>query len=249
MKRFALILLWPAGLFFPSLITAATASSAPTFNKDIAPILYNNCAGCHRPGEVAPFSLLSYQDASKRAKLIATVTARRYMPPWKPEPGFGDFADPHRLTDEQIARIQQWADSGALEGDSTDKIEPPKFIEGWQLGTPDLIVQMPEAFTVPADGRDIYRCFVVPLNLTEDKSVAAVEFRPGNRKVVHHSILHLEQPGPDRRRDGADQRPGYNCFGGGGVGLEGGLGGWVPGQRPEFLPDGVARSLPKGSDL
>jgi hypothetical protein len=89
----------------------------------------------------------------------------------------------------------------------------------------------------------------VPLNLTEDKSVAAIEFRPGNRKVVHHSILHLEQPGRDRRRDGADGRPGYNCFGGGGVGVEGGLGGWVPGQRPDFLPDGVGRSVPKGSDL
>ena len=238
-------------LLFCLALSSATAAEAATvtFNKDIAPIIYANCAGCHRPGEVAPFSLLSYQDAAKRAKQIATVTARRYMPPWKPEPGFGDFADSHRLTDEQIARIQQWADSGALEGDATDKLAAPKFTEGWQLGTPDLIVQMSEVFTVPADGRDIYRCFVVPLNLTEDKNVAAVEFRPGNRKVVHHAILHLEQPGADRRRDGADRRPGYNCFGGGGVGLEGGLGGWVPGQRPEFLPDGVARSLPKGSDL
>jgi mono/diheme cytochrome c family protein len=242
---------WILKVLFCLLVFSATAAEAApvTFNKDIAPILYANCASCHRPGEIAPFSLLSYQDAAKRAKLIATVTARHYMPPWKPEPGFGDFAGAHRLTDDQIAHIQQWAESGAPEGDPADRIEPPKFTEGWQLGKPDLVVQMPEAFTIPADGRDIYRCFVVPLNLTEDKSVAAVEFRPGNRKVVHHSILHLEQPGADRRRDGADQRPGYNCFGGGGVGVEGGLGGWVPGQRPEFLPDGVARSLPKGSDL
>jgi len=237
-------------LLFCLVFSCTAAVAAPvTFNKDIAPIIYSNCSSCHRPGEIAPFSLLSYQDAGKRAKLIASVTARRYMPPWKPEPGFGDFADVHRLTDQQIELIQNWANSGAVEGDAKDKIEPPKFAEGWQLGTPDLIVEMPQAFTVPADGRDIYRCFVVPLNLTEDKSVTAVEFRPGNRKVVHHSILHLEQPGVDRRRDGADGHPGYNCFGGGGVGVEGGLGGWVPGQRPEFLPDGVGRSVPKGADL
>jgi len=237
-------------IFVSLLFTCAGAEAAPvTFNKDIASIVYNNCAGCHRPGDIAPFPLLSYEDTAKRAKLIATVTARRFMPPWKPEPGYGDFADSRRLTDEQIQLIQDWASNGAPEGDAKDKIEPPKFTEGWQLGTPDLIVEMPKAFSVPADGRDIYRCFVVPLNLTEDKTVAAVEFRPGNRKVVHHSILHLEQPGVDRTRDGADGRPGYNCFGGGGVGVEGGLGGWVPGQRTEFLPDGVGRPIPKGADL
>jgi hypothetical protein len=242
-KRLSVLIL---GIFW----SCASIEAAPvTFNKDVAPILYANCSSCHRPGEIAPFPLLSYQDAAKRARLIATVTARRYMPPWKPEPGFGDFADVHRLTDEQIAQIQDWANNGAPEGNAPDRIEPPKFTEGWQLGTPDLVVEMPQAFTVPADGRDIYRCFVVPLNLTEEKSVAAVEFRPGNRKIVHHSILHLEQPGTDRRRDGADGRPGYNCFGGGGVGVEGGLGGWVPGQRPEFLPDSVGRSVPRGADL
>src|SRR5215831_1211953 len=108
-------------LFLGIFWSCASIEAAPvTFNKDIAPILYANCSSCHRPGEIAPFSLLSYQDAAKRAKLIATVTARRYMPPWKPEPGFGDFADVHRLTDEQIAQIQEWAGNGAPEGSAKD---------------------------------------------------------------------------------------------------------------------------------
>jgi hypothetical protein len=225
-------------------------AAAVTFNKDIAPILYKNCASCHRPGEVAPFSLLTYNDAAKRAALIANVTARRYMPPWKPEPGYGEFMDNLRLTDQEIQTIAEWAKGGAPEGDAKDQVEAPHFQEGWQLGKPDLIVQMSEAFTIPAEGRDIYRCFVLPLNLPEDRYVSAVEFRPGNRKVLHHSILHTEDPGPDRERDSADPAPGYNCFGGGGgVVGEGGLGGWVPGAAPHFLPENTARLVPQGSDL
>src|SRR6266550_863397 len=115
---------------------ATIAAAAPTFNKDIAPILYQNCATCHRPGEVAPFSLLTYQDAAKRASLIATVTAKRYMPPWKPEPGIGNFDHARRLTDEQIARIQEWNAAGAPEGDVADKPAVPTFPTGWQAGQP-----------------------------------------------------------------------------------------------------------------
>jgi hypothetical protein len=182
--------------------------------------------------------------------LIASVTAKRYMPPWKPEPGYGEFDDERRLTDAEIQLLDQWAKAGAPEGDAKDKPMPPQFQDGWQLGKPDLIVQMAEPYTVRAEGRDIYRCFVIPLNLTEDRYVSAVEFRPGNRKVVHHAILHIEEPGPDRQRDAADPGPGYNCFGGGGgITGDGGLGGWVPGATPRFLPDGVARFVPQGSDL
>ena len=130
------------------LLTAGAAFAAPTFNQDIAPILYENCALCHRPGEVAPFSLLSYQDASRRAKVIATVTRKRIMPPWKPEPGFGKFLHERRLTDQQIALIGEWAEAGSPEGDAKDKPVPPKFAEGWQAGTPDQVVKMAESFPV-----------------------------------------------------------------------------------------------------
>lgn len=222
---------------------------APTFNRDVAPILYRECAACHRPGEVAPFSLLTYQDAAKHAPLITTVTASRLMPPWKPEPGYGEFQDTHRLTDTEIATIQAWAKAGTPEGDPADRPAPPKFAEGWQLGEPDLVVEMPEPFSVPAGGPDIYQCFVLPLNLTEDREVTAVEFRPGNRKVVHHAIFYLDSFGNARGKDAGDPDPGYKCFGGPGVLPTGGLGGWAPGVRPRFLPEGVARPLPKGSDL
>src|SRR5215467_2424425 len=232
------------------LFVASPARAAVTFNKDIAPIIYKNCSSCHRPGEVAPFSLLSYSDAAKHASQIATATAKRFMPPWKPEPGYGEFDEERRLTDAEIQLLAEWAKAGVPEGDPRDKPVPPQFQDGWELGKPDLIVKMPEAYTVPAEGRDIYRCFVIPLNLSEDRYVAAIEFRPGNRKVVHHAILHTEEPGPDRQRDETDPGPGYNCFGGGGgITGEGGLGGWVPGTTPRFLPDGVARLVPSGSDL
>src|SRR5438105_6597869 len=134
-----------------------------TFTRDIAPILYKHCAGCHHPGEVAPFSLLTYQDAAKRAALIAEVTASRYMPPWKPAEGYGHFRGERRLSDIEIAKIREWAGAGAPEGDPARLPPVPKFSAGWQLGEPDLVAQMPEPFTVPADGPDLYQCFVIPL--------------------------------------------------------------------------------------
>src|SRR5438270_7404290 len=137
-----------------TMLPLAAGAAAPTFNKDIAPILYNNCAGCHRPGEVAPFSLMTYQDAAKRAALIAGVTKARVMPPWKAEPGYGDFKDARRLSDEQIATIQKWADNGAPEG-AGPKPTPPKFTDGWQLGNPtrwpQWLPKLPWLPVVPCD--------------------------------------------------------------------------------------------------
>ena len=126
-------------LFVLASTVATLAAAAPTFNQDIAPILYQNCATCHRPGEVAPFSLLTYQDAAKRASLIAAVTKKRYMPPWKPEPGYGDFDHVRRLTDDQIAQLQEWAATGAQEGDAANKPVVPTFPSGWQAGEPDQV--------------------------------------------------------------------------------------------------------------
>ncbi|MCH7593260.1 MAG: protein kinase, partial [Chloroflexi bacterium] len=165
------------------------------------------------------------------------------------EPGIGKFRNERRLTDAEIELIGKWAAAGAPEGDSGDLPRPPEFTEGWQLGEPDLIVKMAEPFSIPAGGKDIYRCFVIPLEIEKDMMVSAVEFRPGNRRVVHHSIMFLDAAGAARKLAGKDGQPGYESFGGPGVAATGGLGAWVPGLMPRLLPDGLGRFVKQGSDL
>lgn len=228
---------------------AFTSADGVTYCKDVAPILFEHCAGCHRPGEVGPFPLLTYRDAAKRANFLKEVTAERQMPPWKAVPGFGSFHGERRLSDAELKTLAAWADGGALEGDPKDLPPAPKFVDGWQLGKPDLVLEMPEAFTVSADGRDVYRCFVIPTGLKEDRTVAAVEFRPGNRTVVHHALYFLDNTGTARKKDGEDKGPGYASFGGVGFLPSGSLGGWAPGAMPRRLPDGVGKMLKKDSDL
>ena len=233
------------------LLTAATAgafAATPTYNQDIAPILYQNCAGCHRPGEVAPFSLLTYQDTAKRAALIATVTKARIMPPWKAEPGYGDFKDVRRLSEGQIALIQQWAGNGAPEGDPAAKPAPPKFTDGWQLGQPDKVVTIPTKFSVPADGPDVYRCFVIPMNLDQDVYMNALEFRADSRRTVHHALVFADPLGQGRKKAAGSPDGGYTCFGGPGI-LAGLVGGWAPGITPRKPVPGYAVTLTKGTDL
>ena len=236
-----------------AVLLAASASGAradvPTFSKDVAPILFDNCVSCHRPNEVAPFTLTSYDDAKRRAKTIARVTEDRFMPPWKAVPAHGEFKGVRRLTDAQVKTLRAWADAGAPEGDP--KLTPalPTFAEGWQLGEPDLVVSMSESYTLRAEGRDVYRCFVLPLNLGEDKFVEAVEYRPGNRKVVHHALFFLDTTGKARELDAADPGLGYARMGGPGFAPTGSLGGWAPGYMPQRLSEGVARRIKKGSDL
>ncbi|MBV9469373.1 MAG: hypothetical protein JOZ57_09010, partial [Abitibacteriaceae bacterium] len=222
-----------------------------TFNKDIAPIVYDNCASCHHPGEVAPFSLLSYADVKKRAKQIGLVTQDRTMPPWKADAGHEQFLDARRLTNQQIGMIKQWAEEGGAEGKPADLPKPPQFTSTWKLGQPDVILQPTEAYSLAADGADVYRCFVIPTNYTEDRWVSAFEVHPDNRKVVHHVIAYLDTSGKARQLDAADPGPGYTSSGGG-VGFnpsEGALGGWAPGNEPRHTPDGVGILLPKGADI
>lgn len=215
-----------------------------TFTRDIAPILYKHCAGCHHPGEVAPFSLITYADVAKRAALIAEVTGSRYMPPWKPSAGYGHFRGERRLTDLEIAKIRQWAAAGAPEGDPALLPPAPKFSAGWQLGEPDLVAQMPAPFTVPADGPDLYQCFVIPLPIAQQKFERAVEFRPGNAQVVHHALMFLDPMHIARR-----QASSYSCFGTPGFLPSGALGGWSPGSAPIVMPPGTATKLYKDTDL
>lgn len=226
---------------------AAASQPSPTYSEHIAPILHQNCANCHRAGEAAPFSLLSFDDAKRRAKTINRVVADRYMPPWKPVAGHGDFQGERRLTDEQIATIDDWVAAGAPEGDSALAPQPPEFVSGWQLGEPDLVLEMTEAAEIPAEGRDIYRYFAIPMKLDADQWVRAIEVRPSARTVVHHTLFFLDTSGKAVQLDKADTKAaGFN-----GRGFSRGvsLGGWAVGGTPMELSKGYALPMPKGSDF
>jgi mono/diheme cytochrome c family protein len=229
------------------------ADTRVTFTETIAPIVYANCVSCHRPGEAAPFSLISYDDVRNRAALIAKVTQARYMPPWQATHGYGDFEGERRLTDAQIEAIATWVKNGMPQGDPARMPGLPKFTDGWQLGTPDLILEMSKEFEVPASGPDIFRNFVVPSGLLEDKWVRAVEFRPSARKVVHHALFAYVRGGAYASIDGADGKPGFRGLAPIGanpaISPAGPLGGWAVGATPRFLPDGQALPMGTGSDL
>ncbi|MFN3650182.1 MAG: redoxin domain-containing protein [Armatimonadota bacterium] len=226
------------------------AAKQVTYYRDVAPIIQESCQGCHRPGQVAPFSLSSYQDARSWAAEIKSFSQSRQMPPWQAAPGHGDFLDARRLTDEQIATLARWADAGAPAGNPKDAPAPKEWKDEWSLGTPDLVLEMPEEYTVGANGEDDFRCFVIPTGLKEDKQVVAVDIRPGNARVVHHVLNFLDTGGAARRLDEKDPLPGYNS-GPGGIGIlpSGSLGGWAPGNFARYLPKGVGMPLPANSDL
>ena len=225
---------------------ALAAEPTATFTRDVAPILYAHCAPCHQPDGDAPFSLIAYADARPRARLIAQVTARRYMPPWKPESH--DFAGDRRLSDAQIATIGRWVAGGAIEGDAADLPPPPHLAAGWRSGPPDLIVTVPD-YVVRADGPDVFRNFVMAVPGDRDRFVRALEFRPGSA-AVHHANIRIDPTAASRRLDEADPEPGYE-----GVILrsadfpDGHFLGWTPGQAPPLAADDMAWRLEAGSDL
>ena len=227
------------------------AAPAPTFNRDIAPIVFANCVGCHHPGGIGPFSLAEYGEVKKRAKLIAGVTGRRFMPPWLPEHGHGDFVGERRLTDEEIAVIDRWWKAGAPEGAAADLTAKPTWNDDWQLGKPDLVVTMPQPYTLRAEGPDEYRNFVIPSVVFRDRYVRAVEIRPGNPQVVHHVALLLDSTGDARARAAKESAPGFPGMNAGrGAGRpEGHLVTWQPGKRILPEPAGTAWLLPQRTDL
>ncbi len=233
----------------PLLEPAAEEKPGPNYSRDVASILYENCVSCHRPGQIGPFSLETYDQARKRAADLADVAGQRLMPPWGAEPGFGPaFQHDRSLSTEEIATLTAWADAGAPEGNAADLPERPKFVDGWALGTPDLEIAMPEEFAIPATGGDIYRCFVISTHLPHDVYISGIEYRPGNGRVVHHILGYVDASGEALARDEAEPGPGYTCFGGPRIEqLHGDLGGWAPGVEASELAEGVGRSLPRGA--
>jgi hypothetical protein len=219
-----------------------SSHAAVTFNNQVVRIFQNRCQTCHRPGDVAPFPLVTYQDARVQARRIKTEVQARRMPPWKPVPGHGEFLDENRLTEQEIDLITRWVDAGAPEGDPEDLPPPVVYSDQWALGTPDLILEPEADFPVPAEGRDIYRCFSVPTRLLESRGVSGFDIRPGNRRVVHHVIVFTDPLGLSALKRGGDS-PGYGCFGGPGIPADGAIGGWAPGIRPRMFPEGVGVRL------
>ena len=221
-----------------------------TFNNQVVRIFQRNCQTCHRPGEVAPFSLTTYKDAHAKRDDIVEAVESRYMPPWKAVPGHGEFTDVRRLSDDEIRLIARWVADGAPEGDARDLPSPRRFPTGWTLGTPSAVLAMEEPFTVPPRTKDVYRCFVVPIRIPgEWRMIRASEVLPGNRKVVHHVQTFLDVTGRSVELDAAEPGPGYTCFGGPRFDSAGGLGGWAPGYPPIEIPSGVAWGIPPGARL
>lgn len=220
-----------------------------TFAREVAPVIYSNCTTCHRQGAVAPFPLESCEDVVRHAAQIKVMVSLRLMPPWKPERGFGHFRDELVLTEREVELLTSWIDAGLPRGDIEHEPAAPTFEDGWQLGIPDLIVEVPEAFSVPADGPDIYQYFVVPSGLVEDRLVSAIEYRPGQPQVVHHASFRFDDAGLAKKLDEAFPGPGYARTGNWGFDSGGTLGGWAVGIMPQRLPPGYGRPITAGSDL
>jgi tetratricopeptide (TPR) repeat protein len=230
--------------------SAAPPADAPTFSKDVAPILFERCAPCHHPGGSGPFSLTDYDSVRKRGHLIRTAVAKRFMPPWLPEPGELEFAGNRRLSDRQLQTIERWVDDGMPEGDARDLPRPPQFSNQWQLGDPDLVVRMPRPYVLASAGSDVWRNFVIPIPAAESRYVKTIELRPGSGRFVHHALMAIDETQSSRRRDAADPDVGFDGMDMGDAHMpDGSLLGWTPGMLPFPGIDDVRWRLDPGTDL
>ena len=242
---------------------ATVAFAQPTYTREVSRIVQSKCQQCHREGDIAPFALSTYDDAVTWAADIKRVVNEGLMPPWKPVAGHGEFRDSYALTAQEKQDLLAWIDGGTPKGEDADMPAPLPVKGDWVLGDPDKIVQMPEPFPT-LRGRDMYRCFVIDPQLSEDKFISAIDVLPGNRKSVHHVILYLDTTGEAEQLDAKEEGPGYTCYGGPGTSLTGNLnpnnlssllsigaslGGWAPGTRPHHLPDGVGMFLDKKAKI
>jgi len=223
--------------------------SQTTFNKDVAPIVFKHCVSCHRDGEIAPFPLSNYEEVSQMALTVRAVTKAGTMPPWKAEKSFGNFLDERILTAEEKEVIDKWIEQGLEEGNLADLPKLPDFPKGSQLGTPDLVLQLKSAWKINGDFKDSYRNFVLDIPIDKDYEIAAVEFRPGNTKVVHHALMWLDTTGEAMAKDNASPEDGYEGFGGPGFTPTLSYGGWVPGAASRFYPPGIGNKMFKNGKI
>jgi tetratricopeptide (TPR) repeat protein/mono/diheme cytochrome c family protein len=234
---------------------AATHRTQVTYNRDVAPIIQKHCQICHRPGESGPFSLLSYEDVRSHARQIAVVTRSRFMPPWLPTRGYGEFVGERNrhLSDEELRIIQEWVAQGAVEGNPADLPPPRNWTTDWQLGKPDIVLKMSQPYFVPAQGLDVYRNFVFPVPVHQTRYIKAWEIRPGNKQVIHHCNALIDRTGLAERLDAEDPKPGF-----GGMEIEvaserfepqSHLIFWKPGSVPFVEPPGMAWRVDPGTDI
>jgi hypothetical protein len=273
-----LVFIFPAILFVTTTAEPRAAGTPVTFTRDVAPILYKNCVGCHRDGEMAPMSLVTYKDARPWAKSIRKNVVERVMPPWHADPAHSRFSNARGLSQPEIDTIVAWVDQGAPQGKASDLPPAPTYPDGWDIGVPDAVFEMSEEFSVPADGVVEYQYFTVQPNFTEDRWIQAAEIRAGNRELVHHVIVFVDEPGGSPSRAPGIQMiastPAPSTVGGagppsspvGGAGLQTGppqpqtrraparqlgrfLVGQAPGARPAVFPLGSAKRIKAGSTL
>jgi hypothetical protein len=240
LHRSGIIIVGLVAIVMLAVSTQQANTSAVTFTKDIAPILYKSCVDCHRTGEIAPMSLVTYKEVRPWAKSIRERVVDRSMPPWSADPKYGHWANDPRLSEQEIKTISAWVDAGALKGEDKDLPPMPKFAEGWTIGTPDAVVEMQEEYTVPADGTVQYLYFSMPTGFTEDKWIQAMEIRPGNRSVVHHVIAYAQDANVKDTKPGGegDLRAGRTH-----------LGGITPNKTGIVYGPGTARLIKKGSNI
>jgi hypothetical protein len=246
MKKARLILLM-AGCCLAAAATnsnrvSADAKKLPTFSENVASIFYKNCVACHRVGEIAPMSLVTYKEVRPWARAIREKVVTKQMPPWHPDPQYGTWENDRRISQKDIDTIVAWVDGGAPEGNPKNLPPMPKLAGGWQIGEPDIVFQMPIEFTVPAEGAVSYQHFAVPTNFKEDRYVQALEARAGNLSVVHHIVIYVREPGQPTVPQGARGQRKFNI----GDGI---LGALSPGMTPFIAKPGEAKLIKAGSQL
>ena len=227
------------GLFASLILVAASKPnrSSVTFTRDIAPILFQRCVECHRSGEIAPMSLMTYQEVRPWAKAIRERVVERSMPPWFADPHYGKFANDPSLSQNEIDTVVAWVNAGSPKGDDKDLPPAPRFTAGWTIGQPDVVLEMQEEYSIPAEGTIPYLYFTIPTNFTEDKWIQAMEIRPGNRTVVHHVIAFTQDAGARATGEGEANRG------------RGQLGGITPNKTGVVFSPGTARLIKKGSNI
>jgi len=244
---------------------SAQTGASPTFSKDVAPILYRSCVSCHRPGEMGPMSLRTFAEARPYARAIRENVVSRTMPPWHADPRFGTFRNNRSLSQQDVDTIAAWVDGGAAQGNPADMPKLPALVEGWQIGTPDKVFELPANFEIPASGTIAYKSFNIPTNFTQDMWVAAAEVRVQDRAHVHHAVVTIQEAGGNKPLDvlqirmlsqtGADrpltaeeqarQRTGASRS----ASTEHRLAGYAVGEQPPVFPSGLAKRVPAGSTL